>query len=74
MTERLRRICGVSNFLLSESVPLGHQGAGPVEHQAGCAASTWEQTFTSFRVTAKRADKRLPLTSMDVEREVGAIP
>ena len=31
----------------------------------------WPNTFQSFRVTAKRADKRLPLTSMDVEREVG---
>ena len=28
--------------------------------------------FSTFRVTAKRADKRLPLTSMDAERIVGA--
>jgi thiamine biosynthesis protein ThiI len=30
------------------------------------------KSFSSFRVTAKRADKRLPLTSMDAERIVGA--
>jgi thiamine biosynthesis protein ThiI len=30
------------------------------------------QSFTTFRVTAKRADKRFPLTSMDVERTIGA--
>jgi thiamine biosynthesis protein ThiI len=30
------------------------------------------KSFATFRVTAKRADKRLPMTSMDVERAIGA--
>jgi thiamine biosynthesis protein ThiI len=29
------------------------------------------RSFTTFRITSKRADKRLRLTSMDVEREIG---
>jgi tRNA uracil 4-sulfurtransferase len=29
------------------------------------------KSFSTFRITAKRADKRLTLTSMDVEKEVG---
>jgi thiamine biosynthesis protein ThiI len=29
-------------------------------------------SFSTFRVTARRADKRLVLTSMDIERELGA--
>ncbi len=72
VTERLRRICGVSNFLLSESVPLAlHEPDLSIIKQVALRQLA-EQTCTSFRVTAKRADKRLPLTSMDVEREVGA--
>jgi thiamine biosynthesis protein ThiI len=30
------------------------------------------QSFTTFRVTARRADKRLTLTSMDIEKALGA--
>ena len=31
------------------------------------------QSFTTFRVTARRADKRLTLTSMDIEKSLGAV-
>lgn len=72
VTERLRRICGVSNFLLSESVPLDIREPDLSSIKQVAQRQLGTQTFTSFRVTAKRADKRLPLTSMDVEREVGA--
>lgn len=71
VTERLRRVCGVSNFLLSESVPLDLREPDLSIIKEVARRQLSELTFNSFRVTAKRADKRLPLTSMDVEREVG---
>ena len=72
ITERLRRICGVSNFLLSESVSLDIREPDLSSIKRAAQRQLASLSFTSFRVTAKRADKRLPLTSMDVEREVGA--
>ena len=71
VTERIRRTCGVSNFLLTESVPLNLTTPDLTTVKQVAERQLSEQTFGSFRVTAKRADKRLPLTSMDVEREVG---
>ncbi len=71
VADRLRRICGVSNFLLSESVPLDLREPDLSVIKQAAQRQLAQQPFTSFRVTAKRADKRLPLTSMDVEREVG---
>ena len=71
VVERLRRTCGVSNFLLTESVPLDLHAPDLTILKQVAERQLAEHTFSSFRVTAKRADKRLPLTSMDVEREVG---
>ena len=69
--QRLRRIFGVSNFLLTEAIPLNL--SDPYVESLRTAASRQVQgiPFDSFRVSAKRADKRLPLTSMDVERIIG---
>jgi len=69
--ERVRRTCGVSNVLLTESVPLDLRTPDLTLLKQVAERQLAEHTFQSFRVTAKRADKRLPLTSMDVEREVG---
>ena len=74
VTERLRRTCGVSNFLLTESVPLDLTAPDLTTIKQVAERQLSEQTFNSFRVTAKRADKRLPLTSMDVEREEQRLP
>lgn len=71
VAERLRRTCGVSNFLLTESVPLDLSAPDLAALKQVAERQVAGQSFTSFRVTAKRADKRLSLTSMDVEREVG---
>ncbi len=71
VVERLRRTCGISNFLLTESVPLDLHAPDLTVLKQVAARQLAEQTFSSFRVTAKRADKRLPLTSMEVERDVG---
>ena len=71
VVERLRRTCGISNFLLTESVPLDLHAPDLTVLKQVAERQLAQQTFSSFRVTAKRADKRLPLTSMEVERDVG---
>ncbi len=68
---RLTRVFGIANFSLAHSVPLNltHPDLAVLAHEIGAAVT--QRTFQSFRVTAKRADKRLALTSMDVEKAVG---
>jgi thiamine biosynthesis protein ThiI len=70
---RLGRTFGIANFLLAQSVPLDLSSPtllDPLKQAVGQAVRPL--AFNTFRVTAKRADKRLPFTSMDIEREVGA--
>ncbi|MEQ1681610.1 MAG: tRNA uracil 4-sulfurtransferase ThiI [Nitrospira sp.] len=70
--DRLVRVCGIANFSLGRVIPL--QIANP-DLAALAEVAVEEITATSgttFRVTAKRADKRLALTSMDIERTIGA--
>ena len=71
VSERLRRTCGVANFLMTESVPLELSTSDLSELKEAAQRLVAQEDFQSFRVTAKRADKRFPLTSMDVEREIG---
>jgi tRNA uracil 4-sulfurtransferase len=71
VSERLRRTCGVANFLLTESIPLEFSTSDLTEMKQAAQRLVAEEHFQSFRVTAKRADKRYPLTSMDVERQIG---
>src|SRR5205807_8699859 len=64
--ERLRRVFGIANF--------SRAGRAPHEVEALAAAiltSLSGRQVESFRVRARRADKRLPLTSPQIEREVG---
>ena len=71
VAERLRRTCGVANFLLTESVPYELNNPDLSRLKQVAERLVAKEDFQSFRVTAKRADKRLPLTSMDVERDIG---
>jgi thiamine biosynthesis protein ThiI len=71
VAERLRRTCGVANFLLTESVPLELNKPDLSKLKQVAQRLVAKEDFESFRVTAKRADKRFPLTSMDVERDMG---
>ncbi|MCP9452646.1 MAG: tRNA 4-thiouridine(8) synthase ThiI [Nitrospira sp.] len=70
--DRLRCVCGVAYFSMARAVPLTL--TNPYLDKLGEAAveEFRAQPFSTFRITAKRADKRLPVTSMDVERAVGA--
>lgn len=69
--DRLTRVFGVANFSLAHAVPLDLATPSIDELMRGIGGAVSQQTFESFRVTAKRADKRLTLTSMDVEKAVG---
>jgi thiamine biosynthesis protein ThiI len=63
---RLARLPGIGNFALAHHVPpdLDVITAAIVEGVKGRRA-------TSFRVLARRADKRFPIPSPDIERHVG---
>jgi thiamine biosynthesis protein ThiI len=69
---RLSRVFGVTNFLLTQSVPLNYKQPDLTPLKDAVANVLRGRSFRSFRVSAKRAEKRLPLTSMDVERALGA--
>jgi len=70
--QRLSRCCGIANFSLADSVPLDLANPNFDALSAAVIDELRKQSYSTFRVTAKRADKRLPLTSMDAERIVGA--
>lgn len=70
--QRLSRVCGIANFSLACSVPLDLTNPNFDALSAAVIEELKTKSFSTFRVTAKRADKRLPLTSMDAERIVGA--
>jgi thiamine biosynthesis protein ThiI len=70
--DRLKRVCGIANFFLAHAVSLDVAKPRLDELSAAVIEDLRPQSFSTFRVTAKRADKRLPMTSMDVERAVGA--
>ena len=63
---RLERIFGIANFSRA-----GHTSPD-IEAIAGAIiADLGERETPSFRVSAKRSDKRFPMTSPQIEREVG---
>ena len=64
--ERIRRTFGIANF--------SYAGRTPLDLDALTVAILRDlegRTCDSFRVSARRADKRFPLTSPQVEREIG---
>lgn len=69
--ERFTRVFGIANFSVAQAVPLDLTNPNLDELTQNVGAAIRNRSFKNFRVTAKRADKRLVLTSMDVERAVG---
>ena len=64
--ERLTRVFGISNFARAARVPLDVEAiANEIIRDLG------DLETEAFRVSARRADKRFPLTSPQIEREVG---
>jgi tRNA uracil 4-sulfurtransferase len=68
LRERLSRVFGIANF--------SYANRGPHDFPTLTAAilrDLGDRETPSFRVSATRADKRLPFTSPQVEREVGGL-
>jgi thiamine biosynthesis protein ThiI len=66
--ERLRHVFGIANFSLA--------GRGPHDFRAlseSILADLGGRQPASFRVSVRRADKRIPFTSPQIEREVGGL-
>jgi thiamine biosynthesis protein ThiI len=64
--ERIRRTFGVANFSYAGRTALDLDGIA-----AAILTDLGDRSPASFRVSVKRADKRFPLTSPQVEREIG---
>jgi thiamine biosynthesis protein ThiI len=83
VSERISRVFGIANFSYASSTPLDYARSGdgrsvtpgPTDDLDAIAkailADLGDRTCTSFRVSARRADKRFPMTSPQIEREVG---
>ena len=75
VTERISRVFGIANFSYAGSAPLVY-GRSEVTTDLDAIATAvladlGDRTCSSFRVSARRADKRFPMTSPQIEREVG---
>jgi thiamine biosynthesis protein ThiI len=66
--DRLRRVFGIANFSYAGRAPLDLKALA-----ATILADLDDRHPESFRVSARRADKRFPLTSPQIEREVGGL-
>jgi thiamine biosynthesis protein ThiI len=66
VSDRLRRVFGIANFSVARRAPLD------LDQMAAAILRDLDGVDTAtFRVSARRADKRFPLTSPQIEREVG---
>ena len=70
---RIGRTFGIANYSYAGRVPLrSDPGLLDLDTLAGAILEDLgDRTCRSFRVSARRADKRFPLTSPEIEREVG---
>ncbi len=64
--ERLARVFGIANFSKAARAPLDIEAMA-----AAILRDLCDLDPESFRVTVKRADKRFPMKSPEIEREVG---
>ncbi len=64
--ERLSKVFGIANFAFALEAP------PDLEALARLASDRIPEGTRSFRVSAKRGNKRLPFTSVEAERRVGA--
>ena len=65
--DRLDRVPGIANFALAERMPSSLEAM-----KRGVERALRGKTFGSFRITARRAFKTFPLSSMDLNRALGA--
>lgn len=65
--ERLRSVFGIANFSLAERVDLDM-----AKLKAAVGRGLEDRRLTTFKVSTRRAFKQFPLTSEDLNRELGA--
>ena len=66
--DRVSNVFGIANFSLARSAPLNVEAIA-----AQILQDLPARDVSTFRVSAKRADKRFALTSPELEREVGGL-
>ncbi len=70
---RLSRVFGIVHFSLAHPVRLDPDLAKTLEVlKSAIGEQVRNVPFETFRVSTKRADKRFPLTSVEIDREIGA--
>jgi thiamine biosynthesis protein ThiI len=67
LRERLARVSGVANFSLALRTGVSREALRAAVEQA-----IEGRTFGSFRITARRAFKTFPMTSVELNRDLGA--
>ena len=72
LEQQIKRVFGIVNFSLTRSVPLPHDNPDITTLKNAIQANLPTSAYDTFRVSAKRADKRFGKTSMEVEQEIGA--
>ena len=72
LRDQIKRVFGIVNFSVTRAVPLAYDNPDLAPLKEAIASHLPAHPYATFRVSAKRADKRFPKTSMDVEREIGA--
>jgi tRNA uracil 4-sulfurtransferase len=65
--ERLARVCGVANFALALRTGVSREAL-----REAVGRMIEGRAFDSFRVTARRAFKTFPMTSVELNRDLGA--
>ncbi len=71
LEDQLKRVFGIVNFSITRSVPFPHDNPDLSTLITAITSHLPTHPYDTFRVSAKRADKRISKTSMDVEREIG---
>src|SRR5262249_2430201 len=66
ISERVSRVCGMAKCTRAGRGPLDFDAVAPA-----VLADLGDRSPDSFRVSVRRADKRFPFTSPQIEREVG---
>lgn len=70
---RLSRVFGISHFSLARAVRIDPDiGKTLNTLKTAVAEDIRGLAFSTFRISTKRADKRFPMTSMELDREIGA--
>jgi tRNA uracil 4-sulfurtransferase len=65
--ERLARVCGVANYSLAVRTGVSREAL-----RAAVGQVIASREFCSFRITARRAFKTFPMTSVEMNRDLGA--